>query len=130
MTDPIGDMLTRIRNAIQAKKDQVDIPASKIKVEIARILKDEGFISRFEVLTKVGKKIIRIVLKTRRNGKNAITLLKRVSTPGKRVYVKRQEIPAPLSGYGVAMLSTPRGILTDNEARRQKIGGELLCYVW
>lgn len=130
LTDPIADMLTRIRNGLQARLELVELPASKIKAEIARILKEEGFISRFEVLTKRNRKLIRITLKYGPDKKSMITTLKRVSTPGRRIYVDKSSIPKIRGGFGLAILTTPKGILTDRQAREIKTGGEVLCYVW
>ncbi len=130
MTDPIADMLTRIRNAAMARHKQVLIPGSKIKVAIARILKEEGFIQNYQVIRSQPQPQLRIVLKYDQDRKPVITGLKRVSKPGRRIYVKRQEIPWVLSGMGIAILSTPRGIMTDQKARRLGVGGEVLCYVW
>ena len=130
LTDPIADMLNRIRNAIQAQEVSVDIPASAVKAEIARILKSEGFVAKYELLTKRNRKIIRVTIKYRPDKKSVITTLKRVSTPGRHIYVDKNSIPKILRGFGVAILSTPKGILTDAEARKLKVGGEVLCYVW
>ncbi|HDN79355.1 MAG: 30S ribosomal protein S8 [Chloroflexi bacterium] len=130
MTDPIADMLTRIRNALMARHTQVVIPGSKIKVAIARILKDEGYIENFKLTRDRPQPMIIITLKYDENGKPVITGLKRVSKPGRRIYVNRREIPWVLSGMGIAILSTSKGILTDKQARRLGVGGEVLCYVW
>ena len=135
VSDPIGDMLTRIRNAIMAGHNMVALPSSKIKVNIARILKEEGFISNYEVVDgKVaGSKILRIRLKyvgERRGREPVITGLERVSRPGRRIYTKKQEIPWVLSGIGIAILSTPKGVMTGQRARKLGFGGEVLCKVW
>ena len=130
MTDPIADMLTRIRNATMARHKQVLVPSSKIKLAIARILKEEGFIQNYQVIRTQPQPQLRIVLKYDQDRRPVITGLKRVSKPGRRIYVKRQEIPWVLSGMGIAILSTPRGIMTDRKARRLGVGGEVLCYVW
>ncbi len=133
MTDPIADMLTRIRNAIQAGHSSVVIPSSKLKLAIARILRDEGFIQNYDVMPDRRQPKIRIWLKyvgERRERRSVISGLKRVSKPGCRVYVGKNEIPWVLSGIGIALLSTPKGILTDRQARRMGVGGELMCYVW
>jgi small subunit ribosomal protein S8 len=135
VSDPIGDMLTRIRNAIMAGHNMVALPSSKIKVNIARILKEEGFISNYEVVDgKVaGSKILRIRLKyvgERRGREPVITGLERVSRPGRRIYTKKQEIPWVLSGIGIAILSTPKGVMTGQRARKLGVGGEVLCKVW
>ena len=130
VNDPIADMLTRIRNGLLVRHKQVVVPGSKILVAVARILKDEGFIKDFEVTKDVPQPQVRIVLKYDRDRKSVVTGLQRVSKPGRRVYVKRTEIPWVLSGLGVAVLSTPQGIMTDQKARRLGLGGEVLCYVW
>jgi len=130
VTDSIADMLTRIRNAVEVRMDSVDIPHSKMKEEIARILKDEGYIERYESPTKVGKKVLRINLKYKGEKGKVINTLKRISKPGRRSYVKRNEVPRVLSGFGLAILSTPKGMMSDSEARAAKVGGEVICYVW
>ncbi|QQY79400.1 small subunit ribosomal protein S8 [Keratinibaculum paraultunense] len=130
MTDPIADMLTRVRNANNAKHDTVDIPASNIKKEIAQILLDEGFIKGFDVIDDGKQGIIRIELKYGNNNQKVISGVKRISKPGLRVYVKSNEIPRVLGGLGIAILSTSKGIMTDKEARREGVGGEVICYVW
>ena len=130
VTDPIGDMITRIRNAIGARFDCVEMPSSKIKAQIAQLLKDDGFINNHEVLTKGAKKILRIQLKYRSNKKNAINNLRRVSSPARHMYVKSSKIPRVQSGFGTAVISTSKGLMTDRFAREQKIGGEVLFYVW
>jgi small subunit ribosomal protein S8 len=129
MTDPIADMLTRIRNAQQARHDSVQVPASRIKAEIARILKDEGFIRDFE-LPKEKEREIKIQLRYSGKREPVVTGLKRISKPGLRVYVKSKDMPRILGGLGVAIVSTPRGLMTASEARRSNVGGEILCYVW
>ncbi|MDY6907923.1 MAG: 30S ribosomal protein S8 [Chloroflexota bacterium] len=130
MTDPIADMLTRIRNAVLARHDFVLIPASKMKLSIARILKEEGFIADYEVLRGKPQRMIKVYLRYLDRKEPVITGLKRVSKPGLRVYVKRAEIPRVYGGLGVAVLSTPKGVMTGHQAWYQKVGGELLCYVW
>ncbi len=130
VSDPIADMLTRVRNGIMARQKQVVVPGSKVKIAVARILRDEGYIKDFEVTKDVPQVQLRIVLKYDRDRKPIVTGLKRVSKPGRRVYVKRTEIPWVLSGLGVAVLSTPQGIMTDQKARRLGLGGEVLCHVW
>ena len=130
MTDPIADMLTRIRNANVARHHQVLVPSSKIKMAIARILKEEGFIQHYEVTKDRPQPMIRIRLKYDDNRRPALMGLKRVSKPGCRVYAKRQDIPLVLSGLGMVILSTPKGIMTGKKARRLGLGGEVLCYVW
>jgi small subunit ribosomal protein S8 len=134
-SDPIADMLTRIRNGVMAGHSQVAMPNSKIKVEIAKILKEEGFIENFEVADgeRAGFKVLRIKIKyvgERRERRPVISGLERVSTPGRRIYTKRQDIPWVLSGIGVAILSTPKGVMTGQRARQMGIGGEILCKVW
>ena len=130
VNDPIADMLTRIRNGLLVRHKQVVVPGSKVLVAVARILKDEGFIKDFEVTKDVPQSQVRIVLKYDRDRKSVVTGLQRISKPGRRVYVKRTAIPWVLSGLGVAVLSTPQGIMTDQKARRLGLGGEVLCYVW
>ena len=130
MTDPIADMLTRIRNANNAKHDSVDIPASNIKKEIAQILLDEGFIGGFDVIEDGKQGIIRIELKYGKYNEKVISGIKRISKPGLRVYVKSDEIPKVLGGLGIAILSTSKGIKTDKDARKEGMGGEVICYVW
>ena len=129
VTDPIADMLTRIRNANSAKHSAVSIPASKIKVEIANILKEEGFISNFKVEGDL-MKTIEVELKYGPNNEKVITDLKRISKPGLRVYSKVDEIPRVLNGLGIAVISTSEGILTDKQARQKHVGGEVLAYIW
>ena len=128
-TDPIADMLTRIRNAVRVKADKVDIPASKIKLEIAKILKEEGFIRAYKILKFKQQGMLRLNLKYV-DEKSIITDLKRVSKPGRRVYVGADEVPSVLSGVGVAILTTSKGLLTDETCRREEVGGEVICYVW
>lgn len=130
MTDPIADMLTRIRNGNNVKHESVDIPASNIKKEIARILLDEGFIKGYDVIEDGKQGIIRIELKYGSNNEKVISGIKRISKPGLRVYVRNNEIPRVLGGLGIAILSTSKGIMTDKQARKEGIGGEVLCYVW
>lgn len=128
--DPIADMLTRIRNGLIVRKGFVLVPSSKIKVAIAQILLEEGFIQGYEVTNERPQSNIRIWLKYDRDRRPLLTGLKRVSKPGRRVYKGKQNIPWVLSGLGVAIVSTPKGVMTDREARRQGVGGEVLCYVW
>ncbi len=130
MTDPIGDMLTRIRNAGKARFDKVDIPASRMKITLARIFKDEGFIKNYKVIKDNKQGVLRIFLKYTDNNLPAIKGIQRVSRPGRRVYVGSDEIPPVLSGLGLGIISTSKGVMSDREARRQKIGGEILCSVW
>ncbi|MCL6589159.1 MAG: 30S ribosomal protein S8 [Firmicutes bacterium] len=129
MTDPIADMLTRIRNATIVRDKVVEIPASKIKKELARIFKEEGYIQDSEMVDDGKQGIIRVYLKY--NGKeNVISGIKRISKPGLRVYAQKEEIPRVLGGLGIAILSTSKGIMTDRKARKEGIGGEVICYVW
>jgi small subunit ribosomal protein S8 len=130
VSDPIADMLTRIRNGIMTRQKQVVMPGSKVKVALARILKEEGFIRDFEVTKDLPQPQLRIVLKYDRDRQSVITGLRRISKPGRRVYVNRSRIPWVLSGLGVAVVSTPQGIMTGQRARRLGFGGEVLCYVW
>jgi len=130
LTDPVADMLTRIRKAISARHQKVDIPASKLKLEIARILKEEGYISNFKATEEEGHKILRVYLKYANNNEAVISNVNRVSRPGCRVYVRRTEIPRVLGGMGINILTTPRGVMTGRQARKQGLGGELLCEVW
>ncbi len=131
MSDPIADMLTRIRNANTAKHDTVDVPSSKMKLSIANILLDEGYISKYEVVEESGFPVIRITLKYGADkNEKIITGIKRISKPGLRVYAGKNEIPRVLGGLGVAILSTNKGVITDKEARRQQVGGEVLAFVW
>jgi small subunit ribosomal protein S8 len=130
VNDPIADMLTRIRNGVMARHKQVVMPGSRVKVAIARILKEEGFIRDFEVIRVEPQAQLRISLKYDRDRKPLITGLRRISKPGRRVYVKRGNIPWVLSGLGVAIVSTPQGIMTGDKARRSGLGGEVLGYVW
>ena len=130
MTDPIADMLTRIRNANHAKHEFVDIPASKIKKEIANILLEEGYIKGFDVIDDGKQGIIRAQLKYQQNKERVITGIKRISKPGLRVYVGKEDTPKVLGGLGIAILSTSKGIVTDKKARTQGVGGEVICYVW
>jgi len=129
VTDPIADMLTRIRNGIQARHPRVDMPSSKLKAELARILKEEGYISNFKVSEEGKKKVLKVFLKYSPDGSNAIASLDRVSRPGRRVYVGSREVPRVLGGLGVSILTTPRGVLTGKAARKAGVGGEVLCSV-
>ncbi len=129
-TDPIADMLTRIRNAIGVRHSQVIIPSSKMKMAIARVLREEGYVQGYDVTKDRPQPILRIWPKYTEDGEPVITGLERVSKPGCRVYAGKTEIPRVLSGMGIAILSTSQGIMTDKKARRLGIGGEVLCYVW
>ena len=130
VTDPIADMLTRIRNANQMRNKEVEIPASKIKVEIARILKEEGFIVDYKTKKNNVQDVLVLTLKYGENRERVITGLKRISKPGLRAYVKADEVPKVLNGLGIAIISTSRGVMTDKSARQQSLGGEVLAYVW
>ena len=129
-TDPIADMLTRIRNANSAKHKTVDIPASKIKTSIAEILFKEGYIKEFELINNENQGIIRITLKYDENGTRVIDGIKRISKPGLRVYANKEELPKVVNGLGIAIISTSKGLKTDKEAREAGIGGEVLAYIW
>ena len=134
-SDPIADMLTRVRNGVMAGHSQVAMPSSKIKAEIAKILKEEGFIENYEVADgeRTGFKVLRVKIKyvgERRERRPVISGLERVSKPGRRIYTKRQDIPWVLSGIGIAILSTPKGVMTGQRARQLGVGGEILCKVW
>lgn len=130
ITDPIADMLTRIRNAGSARHESVDVPASKMKKSIAQILLDEGYIKAFQIIDDGTQGIIRITLKYGANRQKAISGLKRVSKPGLRVYAGAQELPQVLRGLGIAIVSTSRGVMTDKKARELNVGGEVLAFVW
>jgi small subunit ribosomal protein S8 len=129
-TDPIADMLARIRNGSMAEHEKVDIPASKLKVRVAEILKEEGFIKNFRLIEDRKQGVLRVYLKYGPGQERVITGLRRVSKPGRRLYVSAAKVPSVLGGMGVAILSTPRGVLTDRESRKAQVGGEVLCYVW
>jgi len=130
MTDPIADLLTRIRNASMVKHEKVDVPASKLKVEIARILKEKGFIKAYKVFKDKKQGVIRISLKTIDSDDRIISGLQRISKPGRRVYVDKDEIPKVMGGYGIAIISTSKGVLSDDNCRHEGVGGEVLCYAW
>lgn len=130
LSDPISDMLTRIRNAVKAKFNSVDIPGSKLKVEIAKILKDEGFIRNYKFLKDGKQGILRIYLKYGPGQANVIYGLKRISKPSRRIYVKGKDIKPVLDGMGISILSTSQGIMTDKKARKENLGGEILCNIW
>lgn len=130
ISDPIADLLTRIRNATMARHNQVVVPHSKLKLAIVNILKEEGFIERFDVVKDSSRQMIRIWLKYDEDRKPILTGLTRVSKPGCRIYSRRDDIPWVYSGLGVAILSTSKGVVTDSKARRMGIGGEVLCYIW
>ena len=130
MTDPIADMLTRVRNAVQAKHQKVDMPASRLKVDIARILKEEGFIAHFKTSEEEGKNFLTLFLKYGPKGEKVISNIERISRPGCRVYVSKSEIPKVLGGLGINILTTSHGVMTGKQARKQGFGGELLCSVY
>ena len=130
MTDPIADMLTRIRNANTVKHETVDVPASNMKKELARILLEEGFIRGYDVIEDGKQGIIRIQLKYGQSGERVIQGIKRISKPGMRVYTNAYEVPKVLNGLGISIISTSKGILTDRQARKENVGGEVICYVW
>ena len=130
MTDPIADMLTRIRNANVVKHETVDVPASNMKKELSRILLEEGFIKGYDVIEDGKQGIIRIQLKYGQSGERVISGLKRISKPGMRVYAAKDEVPRVLNGLGVSVISTSKGVLTDKQARKENVGGEVICYVW
>lgn len=130
MTDPIADMLTRIRNANQMKYTEVSMPSSKIKIEIAKILKEEGFIADFSIVEDKVQDKLTLILKYGPKKERVISGLKRISKPGLRVYAQVEEIPRVLNGLGIAVISTPQGVMTDKQARKNKVGGEVLAYIW
>lgn len=130
MTDPIADMLTRIRNALMARKKTVTVPASKIKLEIVRILKEEGYIEDYQYIDEKPQGKIEIVLKYDENKRPVIAGLRRISKPGRRIYMGYKDLPKVLDGLGIAIVSTSQGIMTDYEARKRKIGGEVICEIW
>ncbi|HET9742073.1 MAG TPA: 30S ribosomal protein S8 [Terriglobales bacterium] len=129
-TDPVADLLTRIRNAINARQQKLDVPASKLKTEIARILKEEGYLSNYKATEENGRKLLRLYIRYGSNNDAAITNLARVSRPGCRVYVGHNEIPRVLGGLGISILTTPKGVMTGRQARKTGVGGEILCEVW
>lgn len=129
LTDPVADMLTRIRNAIRIKAEKVDIPISKLKLEIAKILKEEGFIRAYKILKDRKQGILRVIPKYVDN-ESVISGLKRISKPGRRVYVGSKEVPVVMGGLGIAIITTSKGILSDKVCRREGIGGEVICYIW
>ena len=130
MTDPIADMLTRVRNSNDAKHKSVDMPASNIKKDVARILSEEGFVNNYDVIDDGKQGVLRIDLKYGPNEEKVMSGIRRISKPGLRVYVKADEVPRVLGGLGIAIVSTSHGIMTDKSAREKGIGGEVLCYVW
>ena len=130
MSDPIADLLTRIRNASRAEHEKVDIPASKLKVKVTELLKEEGFVKNYRLIEDNKQGVLRVYLKYGAGNEKMISGLMRVSRPGRRVYVTKDKIPSILGGMGVAILSTSRGVMTDREGRKQQLGGEVLAYVW
>jgi small subunit ribosomal protein S8 len=130
VTDPVADLLARIRNALQARHQKLDVPCSRLKLEIARILKEEGFIANFKAVEEEGFQVLRVYLKYGADNDPVISNLARVSRPGCRVYVGRNEIPRVLGGLGINILTTPRGVMTGRQARKEGVGGEILCEVW
>jgi len=129
-TDPVADFLTRIRNGIKARHQKIDVPASKLKLEIARILKEEGFVANYKSTEEDGKKVIRVYLKYSPDNSAAISNVVRISRPGCRVYVGKTEIPRVLGGLGINILTTPKGVMTGKQARKEGVGGEVLCEVY
>jgi small subunit ribosomal protein S8 len=130
MTDPVADMLSRIRNAARRRHVSVQLPASKLKAEVARVLNQEGFVGSIQRLTEAGHPVLRVRLRYQEDEAPMITGLRRISRPGKRVYVRHSGIPVVMRGMGVAVISTPKGVMTGADARAQRIGGEILCFVW
>src|SRR6266702_950886 len=130
LTDPVADLLARIRNSIHARHQKLDIPASNLKLEIARVLKEEGYIANFKATEEEGRKVLRIYLKYGPDNNAAISNLQRVSRPGCRVYVGLNDIPRVLGGLGINILTTPRGVMTGRHAHKEGVGGELLCQIW
>ena len=130
MTDPIADLLTRVRNANRIERPAVDIPATRLKMNVAQVLKEEGFIANFKATEEEGRKVLRVYLKYGNNNEAAISNVERVSRPGCRVYVGRNEIPRVLGGLGINILTTPKGVMTGRSARKSNVGGEILCEVW
>ncbi|HZZ37642.1 MAG: 30S ribosomal protein S8 [Acidobacteriaceae bacterium] len=130
LTDPVADFLTRIRNSIRARHQKLDVPASKLKAEIARILKEEGYISNFKTTEENGRAVLRVYLKYGANNEAAIRDLERISRPGCRVYIGHDEIRRVQGGLGISIMTTPRGVMTGRQARREKVGGEVLCEIW
>ena len=130
MTDPIADMLTRVRNAIMTSYDKVDIPSSRLKIDIAKVLKSEGFIKNYKIIDDKRQGIIRIYFRYDENGDSVIDGLKRISKPGCRIYAPSDKIPKALNGFGINILSTSKGVMTDGRARKMGVGGEILCSIW
>ncbi len=130
LTDPVADFLTRVRNAIRARHQKMDVPASNLKIEIARILKEEGYIVNYKATEEEGHRILRVYLKYGAEGESAILDLKRISKPGSRVYIGRDEIRRVQGGLGISILTTPKGVMTGRTARKENVGGEVLAHVW
>lgn len=130
MTDPIADLLTRIRNAAKEKHDKVEIPASRLKANVVRVLKEEGYIKNFRLMREEGRPVIKVYMKYAEDGNSVIQGIRRVSRPGLRRYSGYQGMPRPLNGAGIAIVSTSKGVITGHRARAQKLGGEILCEVW
>jgi len=130
MTDPIADLLTRIRNGLKSKHEKVVLPSSKMKVEVVRILKDEGYVDDFKVIEDQKQGFIEVVLRYASDGKPAISGIERISRPGRRMYCEKDEIPVVLGGYGITIISTPRGLMTGRQSRSKGLGGEIICNVW
>ena len=130
MTDPIADLLTRVRNATREKHEKVEIPASRLKANVVRVLKEEGYIKNFRLMREEGRPMIKVYLKYADNGSSVIQGIRRISRPGLRRYSGYEEMPRPLGGAGIAIVSTSQGVITGHRARTQKVGGEILCEVW
>jgi len=130
LTDPIADMLTRMRNILLIKTEKVDIPASRMKVELAKILKEEGFIKSYKIIKDKKQGMLRVALKYTVDNAPVISGLKRISKPGRRIYAGKDEVPKVMDGVGIAVLTTSKGVLTDKACRREGVGGEVLCYIW
>lgn len=130
MTDPVADFLARVRNAINARHQKVDVPLSKLKIEMARILKEEGYIANYKSTDEEGRKLLRVYLKYDGNNSSPISQIKRISRPGCRVYVGHMEIPRVLGGLGINILTTPKGVMTGRQARKEGVGGEVLCEIY
>lgn len=130
MTDPVADLLTRIRNAAKEKHEKLEVPASRLKANVVRVLKEEGYIKNFRLMREEGRPMIKVYLKYTEDGNSVIQGIRRVSKPGLRRYAGYEEMPRPLSGAGIAIVSTSKGVITGQKARAQKVGGEILCEVW
>jgi small subunit ribosomal protein S8 len=130
LTDPVADFLTRVRNAIRSRHQKMDVPASNLKIEIARILKEEGYIVNYKATEEEGKRVLRVYLKYGTDGESAILDLKRISKPGSRVYIGKDEIRRVQGGLGISIMTTPKGVMTGRTARKENVGGEVLAHVW